>query len=162
MLLQAAGHFFVFKILQQKIRQDVKQQIRAGAPEAELILFKIFKGKPRPAFQQLEEQELRYNEKMFDIVRQENHGDTTWYYCLADDKETQLFADLDELVKRDMSCNPEQRQRLERLLTLFVLLFFCPHSEDSIADAVEEMLSNNYCFSLKSWIDMPLTPPPEV
>ncbi len=161
MLFQAAGHFFVFKILQHEIRQEIKQQIKAGVPEAELILLKILEGTPHPAFQRVEEHEFRYDGKMYDIVRQESHGDTVWYYCLADEKETQLFADLDELVKRDMSQNPERQQRVERLLNLFGLFFFSRREEVSLVDAVEEMALNNYCFGLKIWIDTPPTPPPE-
>jgi hypothetical protein len=162
MLLQAAGYIFVFEIQKHEIRREIKQQIKAGVPETELVLLKILEGKPNPAFQRVDEHEFRYDGKMYDIVRQKSHGDTTWYYCLADEKETQLFAHLEELAKRDMSQNSERQQRIERLLSLFALLFFSHHDEASLADAAEERASSHYYFGLKTWIDPPPTPPPEV
>ncbi len=162
MLLQAAGYLFVFEIQKHEIRREIKQQIKAGVPETELVLLKILERKPDLTFQHVDKHEFRYDGKMYDVVRQESHGDTTWYYCLADEKETQLFAHLEELVKRDMRQNSERQQRIERLLSLFGQLFFSPHDEASLVDAREEMASSHYCFGLKIWIDPPPTPPPEV
>ena len=161
MLLQAAGYIVVFEIQKHGIRREIKQQIKAGVPEAELVLLKFCEGKSEPAFQRVDEHEFRYGGKMYDIVRQENHGDTTWYYCLADEKETQLFAHLEELVKRGMRQNPEQQQRLERLLSIFGLLFFSPGDGAIWGETIEEMAVSNDCFELKTWITSPPTPPPE-
>lgn len=161
MLLQAAGYIVVFEIQKHGIRREIKQQIKAGVPQAELVLFKICEEKPDPAFQRVDEHEFRYDGKMYDIVRQESHGDRTWYYCLADEKETQLFAHLEELVKRGMNQNPEQQQRLERLLNICGLLFFSPGDELACREAIAEMALSNDCFELKNWITSPPTPPPE-
>ncbi|MDZ7289339.1 MAG: hypothetical protein ONB44_07820 [candidate division KSB1 bacterium] len=161
MLLQAAGYLFVFEIQKYEIRREIKQHIKAGVPEAELVLFKICEGKPHPAFQRVEEHEFRYDGQMYDVVRQESHGDTTWYYCLADEKETQLFANLEELVKRDLGQNAEWQQRVHRLLNLFVLLFFSPNDGVCLVDVAEEMAWDHHGFGLKTWIDPPPTPPPE-
>lgn len=161
MLFQAAGYFFVFKILQHEIRQEIKQQIKAGVPEADLVLFKIFEGKPHPAFQRVEEHEFRYHSKMYDIVRQEAHGDTTWYYCLADEKETQLFANLDELVKQDMAGNPQHRKQIDELLRLFGALYFSHKIDDFFIFSNEQKAATFFSFSLKTWDFSPSTPPPE-
>lgn len=151
----------VFEIQKHEIRQEIKHRIKAGIPETELVLFKILEGKPHPAFQRVDEREFRYGHKMYDLVRQESHGDTTWYHCLADEKETQLFADLGELVRRNMNQPREWQQRIERISNLFSLFFFSLHDEVSLADAIEEIAPSRYCFALKTWIDSPPTPPPE-
>src|SRR5512145_2319928 len=90
LIFQGAGHFFVFKIQQHEIRREMKRRIKAGVPETELVLFKILDQKPDPAFQRVDAHEFRFDGKMYDIVRRESHGDTTWYYCLSDELETQL------------------------------------------------------------------------
>jgi len=164
MLLQAAGYFFVFKLQQHEIRQEIKQQIKAGVPEEELVLFKIpqiLGEKPPATFQRIHAREFRYNGKLYDIVREETHGDTTWYYCLPDEKETQLFANLDELVKRDMDQNPARQQQRERILQLFGPLFFSRHQDFPFLDSAEEVKFAADRFGLKIWIDPPPTPPPE-
>lgn len=160
-LLQAAGYLIVFEIQKYEIRQEIKHQIKAGVPDTELVLLKIVEGKFHPTFQRVEEHEFRYDGKMYDVVRQESHGDTTWYYCLADEKETQLFANLEELVKHGMSQNSERQQRIIRLLNLFGQLFFSPHDRVSSVDAIEDMAWSNCYFGLKLWIEPPPTPPPE-
>jgi len=163
MLLQAGGYFFVFKLQQHEIRQEIKQQIKAGVPEDELVLFKIpntSAGKPR-SLQHIHEGEFRYNGVMYDVTRQETHGDTIWYYCLADEKETQLFANLDESVKRDMNQNPARQQKLERILQLFGSLFLSNHQDFPFLDSAEEVKLTADRFGLKIWIGPPPTPPPE-
>jgi hypothetical protein len=161
MLLQAAGYFFVFKILQHEIRQEIEQQIKAGVPETELVLLKIFEAKPHLAFQRVEEHEFRYDGKMYDIVRQEAHGDTTWYYCLADEKETQLFANLDEVVKQDMTGNPQHWKQIDELLRLLGALYCSHKTEGLFIFSNEQNVATLFFFSLKTWDFIPSTPPPE-
>ncbi len=163
MLLQTAGYLFVFKLQQQEIRQAIKQQIKAGVPEDELVLFKIPKALSQTrAFWSIPEREFRSNGVMYDVVRQEARGDTTWYYCLSDEKETQLFAHLDEAVKRDVNQSPARQQKLERLLQLFGPLY-CSHQQGFLfLVSVQEINLVTESFGLKIWIDSPPTPPPEV
>jgi hypothetical protein len=162
LLLQAVGYFFVFKLQQHVIRYEIKQQIKAGVPEAELVLFKILEGKPNPAFQRVEEHEFRYDGKMYDIVRQVAHGDTSWYYCLCDEKETQLFANLDELVKQDMAGNPQHRKQIDELLRLLGALYCSQKTESLFIFSNGQNAATFFFFSLKTWDFPPSTPPPEV
>ena len=159
MLFRTAGHLFVFEAQQYKIRQEIKRQIKAGVPKEELVLLKI--AEFDPAFQSLHAREFRYLGQMYDVVRQEAHGDTTWYYCLSDEQETQLFANLDKSVKRDMSQNPERQQQLGRLLLLLGSLFFPPLGDNSLHYAAEAVELTADLFKLKTWIGAPNTPPPE-
>jgi len=162
-LFQTAGYFFVFKLQKHDIRQEIKQQIRAGVPEDELVLFKIpgtWTENSR-SLQHIHEGEFRYNGVMYDVVRQEMRGDTTWYYCLADEKETRLFANLDEAVKRDMNQNPARQQKLERMLQLFGPLYCSHHQGFLFLESAQEIKLAADGFGLKIWIDPPPTPPPE-
>jgi len=164
MLFQATGWLFIFEIQQCEIRREIKQQIKAGVPEQDLVLLKISRNleeKSNSIFQRIHEREFRYEGNMYDIIRREAHGDTTWYYCLSDEKETQLFANLDELVKRDMNQNPERQQQIGKLFHLLGSLFFNSRDNDLFVYAGEEIESTDFLFRLKTWIGTPLTPPPE-
>jgi hypothetical protein len=164
MLFHAAGHFFVFKILQHETRRQIKQQIKAGVPETELVLLKIPKDleeKNNAAFQRIHEREFRYDGNMYDILRQKAHGDTTWYYCIADEKETQLFANLDEMVKQDMAGNPQHRRQADDLLRLLSVLYFNQKTEVFFISSDEQKATAFFSFSLKTWDFPPSTPPPE-
>lgn len=159
MLLQTAGYLFVFKLQQHEIRQEIKRQIKAGVPDDELVLFKLANNARAPW--SIPGRELRSHGAMYDVVRTEIHGDTTWYYCLSDEKETQLFAHLDEAVERDMNQNPARQQKLEQILQLFGPLYFSHHQDFPFLDSAEEIKLATGCFGLKIWIDPPPTPPPE-
>jgi hypothetical protein len=98
---------------------------------------------------------------MYDVVRQAPHRDTTWYYCLSDEKESQLFANLDQLVKRDMSQNPERQQQLGKLLHWLGALIFSPSDPKPLVYSAEEVELTGDLFKLKTWIDTPIAPPPE-
>lgn len=161
MLLQAAGYLFVFEIQKLEIRREIKLRIKAGVPEAELVLVKVSAGQVPPALQRIRADEFRIAGKRYDIVWQKSHGGTVWYYCLADEKETQLFANLEELVKREMSQNARQQQRRERLLSLFTLLFFCSKEEAAAVPVAAAMAWSAHRFGLQVWIATPSPPPPE-
>jgi hypothetical protein len=164
MLLQAAGYLIVFGLQRHEIRKEIKQQIKAGVPEEELVLLKIpkaFEAKPNPLFQRIHAHEFRYNGGMYDIVRQEAHEDTTWYYCLSDEKETQLFANLEELVKSDMNQNSQRRERNEKLQRLLDSLFCSDDNGVAWVYSAEAVELTHDSFSLKTWNCQPLTPPPK-
>lgn len=163
MLLQAVGYLLLFKLQQQEIRQEIKRQIKAGIPEDELVLFKTPKVLTHQtrAFWSIPEREFSANGVMYDVVRQATHGDTIWYYCLSDEKETQLFAHLDEAVKRDMDQNPARQQKLERLLQQFGPLYYSHQQDFPFLESAQKITWGGDGFGLKIWINSPPTPPPE-
>jgi hypothetical protein len=163
-LLQSAGYQLIFKIQQHEIRQEIKQQIKAGVPEAELVLLKIprkLEEKINPVFQRIHEREFRYCGSMYDIVRQETRGDTTWYYCVSDEKETLLFANLDEMARKEMNQNPQRREQNEKLQRLLDSWFFSHREDTPFIHSAEEVELPSCSLRLKTWIGTPLTPPPE-
>jgi len=165
MFLQPPGYLLIFKIQQYQIRKEIKQRIKAGVPENELVLLKIpraLEEKPNPVFQRIHEREFRYEGKMYDIVRREIHGDTTWYYCVSDEKETVLFANLDELVNRETSQNPQRRQQSEELQRLLNTFFVVQYNRPSLVSSPGEGGLIDYRFVIQTWINTPPVPPPKV
>lgn len=158
-LLQTAGYLFVFKLQQHEIRQEIKRQIKAGVPEGELVLFKLANTAHLSWI--IHGREFRSNGVMYDVVRKESDGDTTRYYCLSDEQETQLFAQLDEAVARDMNQNPARQQKLERILQAFGTLYFYPHANFPFLDSAKAITFPADGFGLTIWLDSPPTPPPE-
>lgn len=164
LLFQAVGYLFIFTAQQYNIRTEIQQQIKAGVPVTDLVLFKILptsSKKTHSIYQWIHESELRYDGNLYDVVCQEVHGDTTWYYCISDEKETQLFANLDKLVKRDMSQNTEWQQRVGKLLQLLGPWFLSPPKSLPLFESTEETAANDYCFRLKNWTNVPPPPPPK-
>jgi hypothetical protein len=165
LLIQPASYLSIFKLQQYHIRYEIKQRIKAGIDRDELVLLKLPKdsGRKTDYFSWLvPEKELRFKNKMYDIVHEETHGDTSWYYCILDEQETELFANLDKEVNREMSEQPQQEQRRKVLERLSNLLFM---QEDVDVGQIRfrgEPELYKYRFGLKTWISSPTTPPPKV
>lgn len=165
MLFQPLGYLAIFKVQQYQVRREIKQRIKAGVPEHELVLLKIpraLEEQPNSSFQRIHSREFRYHGMMYDIVRQESHGDATWYYCILDAKESGLFANLDELVKRETAKNSRHKQQTERFYQLLNVLFIVQRVPPQPPGSERERELANYRFRLQTWTSTPPTPPPKV
>ena len=162
LIFQSTGYYLYFKVQQHQVRYEIKQQIKAGVPESELVLLKIplSTQENRNEFRSIHSREFRYLGKMYDIIRQEQHGGTTWFYCLCDEKETRLFTRLDEQVKKEMKNLPGNEKQRERLLQWQNSLFFAENNALSRTDPYCTDLSTPYFFHSKDWKQPPDTPPP--
>jgi hypothetical protein len=163
-LSQSAGCLFVFRIQRHLARMEIKHRIKADVPETELVLLKIPKtlqNSSRPEFQWIEEGEFRYHGSMYDVVREVSHGDTTWFYSLSDEKETLLFAGLDELVKQDMAGNQHYKQQIDDLLRLLGALYLGQENDGFMIFSEVQSVLTCHRIDLDAWISPPATPPPE-
>jgi hypothetical protein len=114
MAVQIAGPMFAFSLLQNQIRREVRQRIKAGVSESDLVHLAIPKSlekTPNERFQRIHSKEFRFDGRMYDIVRQEARGDTTYYACIYDHAETDLFAGLHRMMRDEMQNNPDRRQQ---------------------------------------------------
>lgn len=160
----SGGYVFIFHLRQQQVRQEMKMRIKQGVPEGELILLKITRSEEEnsPAFQRIHEREFRYHGQMYDIVRQEQHSDTAWYYCVSDDQETVLFTHLDEQVARTMNSNPDQQRQQTQLQRFLQSLFFSSSGLNPQFHNSLPQFFAAYAFQVKAWHSTPEPPPPQV
>jgi hypothetical protein len=110
--------FFVFKIFQAKYRQEMLEVIEDGRLENELILFTFRKDDLKiggTKAQWVEENEFRFNDKMYDVVKTETRGDSVYLYCLHDENESRLYTILDEFFQQMLDGNPD---KVDELITL--------------------------------------------
>lgn len=162
-LFMSSGAFVVFKLQEFLIKKEIKQRIKAGVSESELVLIKIpveWETKGNEAFQRIHSREFRYFGEMYDIVRYEKHDDTTYYHCIHDVKESALFANLDDLVRKDNHPNPERQKRINELLRLISIQYLPPSECEPIESYQMIKFFALYRFSEKTWHEKPPSPPP--
>jgi hypothetical protein len=163
LMFQSLGYFLVFKLRQNEIRQEIKQQLLAGIPDNKLFLLKIHDSltrQPNQQFQWIHNGEFRYHGQMYDIARSIRLDGETWFYCIADTKETQLVADLEKQIKHEMEKRRNgnnQHDNLQRLLTPYTLAWFhpCFINELNLTE-----INTPVAFSSITWTDPPDLPPP--
>lgn len=120
------GQYLIFIIIRSDIRQAIEEKIEANVPIEDLVLIKIANSNCPKDFQFTEEgREFRYHSEMYDIVYQEMKGDTTYYYCIHDVRETKLYADLNHQIHQEYTTNPIHHKKQVELLKKLPEVYFC-------------------------------------
>ena len=156
----------LFKLRREQLRHELKEKLEHSVPQEDLKLIKIPVGwiKHPPAhFQHIKKNEFRLDGTMYDIVYRESKPDTLWLYCLADEAETLLFAQLDRWVEQQNTHDPFQQgqfQQWERLLdSLYPIVPALSHSKLFRAS---QLSLPPYRFSFLPWEPEATKPPPKV
>jgi len=107
------------------VRHEMKQRIKAGVPEEDLVLLKIAKAEEQNSevFERIHSREFRYKGEMYDVIRLEEKGNTTYYTCIHDVKESKLFEQLDEMVVKTLTEDTRERHQQEIMLGFFTKVY---------------------------------------
>lgn len=159
MFFISSGQLVQFKVRQYHVKQGIKQRIKEGLPEEELDLVKIpleWEKSWSKDFKWIEGHEFRYKGEMYDVVRQEVHNNETWYYCIKDEKENELFAELEDLLEREMADEESDKSTTSS----FNLVFLPPKKINTTALYICDNAVNFYTFTSITWAHSPPTQPP--
>ncbi|MFD2244619.1 hypothetical protein [Pontibacter ruber] len=119
----SVGYYFVFIVLQQQIRSEIKNQIKQRIPADELHVIAVSINEQGKLDWKREGKEFLYKGSMYDVVKTETKDDTVFYYCITDVEETQLFAMLDQLVKEHLA-HSKKHNSAKKLLKSFYKKFY--------------------------------------
>ena len=157
-LYNTIGNLIVLESMYYSIHNDIRTQLIKSIPINNLITFKIeITSKIKPRF--VDNDEFIYNGKMYDVIKKENIGNTTIYYCLNDTKEDELFLNLNKEVKNTMESNPVQNKTQQILKKINIPLFYEVNKDYHINISKKVIFPNNILTLNYTFIDV-LTPPP--
>jgi hypothetical protein len=165
-MLPLGGTYISFWLRQSQLQYAMENRIRKEKTEENLVLVKIPKSleaKPDKTFKRIHSREFRYKGNMYDVVRQEDKGDETWYWAIHDEAETILYAQMDELTRKAWGDEPlphEPGTKLERLYPTYISIaprFDFRNLFDEIV--FENPLSFSHKYTL--YIGEIPTPPPQ-
>lgn len=129
-LLPSASAVLMYWAARSQIRSRIEAQIASGKAEDGLVLLRIprlLEEKPNADFKRFHATEFRYKGIMYDVVRQQVKGDTSWYWCVADWEDTQLQNQWDDYwAQGSRSDNAAQRAAEDRLFQFWQGLFVHP------------------------------------
>jgi hypothetical protein len=130
LLLNAIGYYPLFKIRQWQVHEEMKTQIRSALTKDQLQCLAFNTENQQNIHWEWDwegQKEFTYQGKRYDVVRTNTVNKTTYYYCIQDTQEEQLFAQLDEEVEREMEDqkNPLQ-QTAKKMMKVFSSLLFTP------------------------------------
>jgi hypothetical protein len=136
-LFNLVGYYLVFIVVQQEIRQEKINQIKSGVPDNELTIFH-FSGSEMKRVKWFEKgKEFLYNNELYDVVRMEMSGQETIIHCISDARETRLFANLDDQVRKEMNSGQTRQRAVELIKKVnFNYLLFDNKRESRIVQTV--------------------------
>lgn len=154
---------FIFLHYQKKqIREEVKSRIVAGIDEKELVLLKITQEESHTDLRWEHSAEFEYNGQMYDVVEEEIRGDTIYYLCWWDHKETELNKHLDNLLSYALGNNKHRSESKKRVKEFYQSLFFVSRSERDLIVVATKPINTLYKLNYQSVSYPPPVPPPEI
>jgi len=107
MILPFVGTFFFLHYQKGAIRELVLNQILPETEEEDLVLLKFSKADSKTKLRWSHSNEFKYNRKLYDVVDFKIVGDSVYFWCWWDNKETELDQQLMELVNYMLGNNQQ-------------------------------------------------------
>jgi len=157
------GTYVILKLHKKQVRKEVKWKMIAGLDKDELVLLKFTEKETQTNLQWKHSKEFEYNGQMYDVVESLIQGDSIFYWCWWDHKETKLNKQLNNLVVIALGINKQQKHHREQLTTFYKslycesfqsLLCFIPSRKNKFTKPSE--------LSYHSNLFPPQVPPPEI
>jgi hypothetical protein len=152
----------VLHFQRKAVRKQVKNRILEGIPNSEFTLIKISPESKNIRWKH--SKEFEFKGEMYDVVRTEKHGDTTYYYCWWDNQETLLNQKLNENISMELGQNATNKSTKNKLISFYKSLYF----SEEILDIKHPFYIPQNPNEIKSLIDLgregqnPAVPPPEM
>lgn len=115
--------YFSLQYQIKKTKHKIKYHVIEKAPLQSLVLLKFTKKETISLLKWQHDKEFEFCEVMYDVVKEELHGDSVFYYCWQDNEETQLYRKVKRLLAFSLQQNPQRREAKNILLSFFKTLF---------------------------------------
>lgn len=107
----------------REVRHEVKEKLLADLPKEALVLLKFTQQEAEAQLDWEHEGEFEYQGQMYDLVEQEVRGDTLYFWCWPDQKETQLNQQLSQLTQNILMKIPQRQEKQLQLEYFYKSLF---------------------------------------
>ena len=170
LLYNSVGYYFVFRIQHQKAEEDFQEYINSAIiSEEELTLFKIpvveYASKGGRDFDRVEG-DFEQNGKFFEIVKQKLENDTVYVYCINNEREEALYAQLsDHINTHIIDGKPTKNNKSEKTYKN-LLKEYLPKTNGLVFHNQPYLLIDNCNFAYNKTlvsVYLPISnPPPEI
>ena len=157
------GYYFVFKIAQFDVRAEMKSAIKRNIPMKDLEVITIpatANGSNDSQTRFIDDNELIYQGKLYDIVKRELSGNNIIVYCINDKKEEVLLENLYAKLTRENDITKNMNDKSGHILTSMIkdvvfsktIIIISPIGLDINFSSVNNEIINSY--------SEVITPPP--
>lgn len=153
-------NYLGYRIIQKKIRSEVKHKIKSGISDKELIKFSFSKSEYEK-IKWTKDDEFIFDGHFYDVVSNINSGNNIILKVFGDFQEEELFKDLDKITKGEVTGNRGEKS-LKLIKGLCSIKYICnPYTNFKIN--FTDLSPKLFPFNLK-WGDSiieTISPPPQ-
>ena len=162
LIVPFAGTWQFLALRLQWEKKDVTSKISKGILE-EQVLWKFTDDEAAKELSWEHSSEFKYKGEMYDIICQERIGDTTWYWCHWDRKETKIRKDMQDVLSYALGHSPQQKKNNERIGDFFKTLFLhhSPRLRTQEIKGIYAMHPERNALHVLTYAPSPPFPPPE-
>ena len=158
-----ASTYVFLKLQKKQIKKEIKWKMIAGLDKDELVLLKFTKEEAQIKLRWEHSKEFEYNGEMYDIAQKSTQGDSIFYWCWWDHKETKLNQQLNVLIAFVLGNNQQRKNNLEQLANFYKSLFYEQFPSKWDLTALQSIKTiKHYKFNFQGISLSPPVPPPEV
>ena len=145
------------------VKEEVARNISTEKYEKEKVLFKFTQADSGKLYWE-HSKEFEFKGEMYDVICFEKKGDTTYYWCYWDKKETKLQRDLVQLVLQILPPTEQQEKTHNNLIQFFKSLYPISSKETNpdIDPALAQKVLIDFSNPVSSFDPFPPFHPPEL
>lgn len=143
------------------VKQEIALKLHTNLDKEELVLLKFTKAEAKQQLKWEHSKEFEHNGSMYDVVEKKIEGDTTYYLCIFDNKETELNKRFENLFSYSLGNLKESHNSPKWLSNIFKSLYY--NKKDIILNPFYKVIQPFTYKSLSyiSYSTSPPNPPPE-
>lgn len=107
-----------------KARKEAREMIISNLSQNDLTLLKFTPEESLTLLSWEHPGEFKYMGQMYDIVKTETIGDSIYYWCYADHKETRVNKAIEQAVAKASGPDPVRQNQTERLTDFLKTVYF--------------------------------------
>jgi hypothetical protein len=118
------GHLSTFDLRLARVKKEIKLRLKAGVSENERAHFSFSPEEFSKLVWVKPDREFRLGDRFYDVVERWIEAEGTVHFaCIDDRQESQLFADLKNMVERSMDTRSQGRSSSAKIIALWKVFF---------------------------------------
>ena len=89
-LYNTTCYYLVFEVMKNRIRREMQEKMEKGG--SPLVILELRTEGIGSEYQRVDKKEIRYQGRMYDVIKEVRTGGITIFYCIHDKKEENLLA----------------------------------------------------------------------
>jgi hypothetical protein len=169
LLYNAVGYYFVFQYQHQKAEEEFQEYLSSSIiSDDDLTIFKVpveeYAAKQTNGFDRVEG-DFEQNGKFYEIVKQRLENDTIFIYCLNNEKEEALYAQLTDHINTHIVDGKTTKNKKSEVSSNSLLKEYLPKTASAfVCFRGHTIQKRNFAYNKTfTSLDFPVTvPPPKI